>query len=131
MKSIFYAALLVLVVASVYSCKKAKAATGVEVVSVNEMKELMKLDEVQIVDVRTKPEYKSGHIKDAQNVVYDENFEKNISALDKSKPIVVYCQKGGRSAKCVKIMQEAGFQEIYDLEGGITKWIYANESVEN
>jgi len=131
MKKLLYLAFAVLAVSFIYSCKKARAKTGVEIVSVDEMKELIKIDEVQIVDVRTKPEYQSGHIKDAQNIVYDENFEKNISSLDKSKPVVVYCQKGGRSAKCVKIMEEAGFTEIYDLKGGISKWVYANESVEN
>ena len=65
------------------------------------------------------------------NKVYNENidflsdsFEKNIEKLDKTKPVVVYCRSGGRSAKCSKQMLEAGFVKIYDLEGGITKWIY-------
>ncbi|MEH6406246.1 MAG: rhodanese-like domain-containing protein [Leeuwenhoekiella sp.] len=124
-------AALFLFMATVYSCaNKPKKDNTLEVVSVSEMKELMKLDEVQVVDVRTKPEFESGHIKDAQNIVFDENFKEKIATLDKTKPIVVYCQKGGRSSKCAQIMMESGFQEIYDLDGGLSKWVYDSETIE-
>ncbi|MBT8269373.1 MAG: rhodanese-like domain-containing protein, partial [Bacteroidia bacterium] len=49
-------------------------------------------------------------------------FEQDIQGLDKSKPVVVYCRSGRRTAKCTKKMIEAGFVKIYDLEGGITQW---------
>ena len=47
---------------------------------------------------------------------------KNIQKLDKSKPVVLYCKGGGRSAKCAKKLKDAGFEKIYDLEGGLSKW---------
>ena len=51
-----------------------------------------------------------------------ENFEINIQKLDKTRPVIVYCQRGGRSAKCAKKMKALGFIKIYDLEGGYSKW---------
>ena len=39
-----------------------------------------------------------------------------------SKPVIVYCRSGRRSAECAKQLKEKGFVKIYDLEGGIAKW---------
>ena len=93
-------------------------------VSQEEMKEIMKLDNTQLIDVREMSDFESEHLEGAQNIVYDEDFELNISKLDKSQPVAVYCKTGGRSEKCVKILVEAGFEKIYDLEGGYEAWTY-------
>ena len=45
-----------------------------------------------------------------------------ISKLDKSKPVLLYCSAGGRSAKASKIFDSLGFKEIYDLKGGYLSW---------
>lgn len=42
--------------------------------------------------------------------------------LDMTKPLVVYCRSGARSASVVEFLAEAGFEEIYNLEGGINHW---------
>ena len=77
----------------------------------------------QLVDVRTPEEYGASHLRDAQNIcVTEADFEEKVKGLDKSKPIYVYCKKGGRSAKAAQILAEMGFTEIYDLQGGITAW---------
>ena len=66
-----------------------------------EMKEISKIEGIQLVDVRTPDEYKEGHLPNALNIDFlDENFEANIQQLDKTRPVIVYCQRGGRSAKC-------------------------------
>ena len=104
------------------SCEKEMQAE-VQIVTPEEMKELTGLQDVQLVDVRTLEEYESGYIENAQNIDYNSPyFEKEIKKLDKSKPVIVYCQKGGRSAKCAEKMKEAGFVKIYDLDGGLAKW---------
>lgn len=78
---------------------------------------------LQLVDVRTPDEYGVSHLKDAQNIcVTEANFKEKVQKLDKSKPVYVYCKKGGRSAKAAKILIEMGFKEVYDLQGGITAW---------
>lgn len=106
------------------SCEKQQQAE-IQIVTAEEMQELKDLEGVQLVDVRTAKEYESGFIDQAQNIDYNSpTFENEIGKLDKSKPVIVYCQKGGRSAKCAKKMQNAGFVKVYDLEGGLAKWKY-------
>lgn len=80
-------------------------------------------DDVIILDVRTKSEFRSGYIQGAVN--YDINsrdFEDNISRLDKGKKILVYCLSGGRSATAANILASKGFSEVYNLSGGINVW---------
>ncbi len=88
-----------------------------------EAEKLMQSKELQIVDVRTEEELKGGTIDGSVNMIYQENFEEKMQSLDKSQPVLVYCHSGRRSAECAKILQEAGFQKIYDLDGGVKQWI--------
>jgi rhodanese-related sulfurtransferase len=106
----------------VVNCKEASNAE-VKLVTAEEMQELTEIEDVQLVDVRTPSEFEEGFIANAQNIDYNSPyFEKEIAKLDKSKPVLVYCEKGGRSAKCVDKMKDAGFVKIYDLQGGMAKW---------
>ncbi|WP_316839397.1 thioredoxin domain-containing protein [Pedobacter gandavensis] len=76
-----------------------------------------------ILDVRTPEEFNTGHLEQAKNLnIYDQSFKAQISELDKTQPIYVYCKGGGRSANAVKQMQELGFTKIYELKGGIMAW---------
>lgn len=87
------------------------------------MEELIQMQEVQIIDVRSQAEYQSGHLFDAKNIdVNSPEFEALIENLDKSKPVCVYCKSGGRSTKAAKILEQKGFKKVYDLKGGIVKW---------
>jgi len=103
---------------------------AVELITVEEMDSLLEMEKVQLVDVRTPQEYAEGHIEGAINIDFsDENFEALISEVDKSKPVAVYCGRGGRSGKCSAYMQKAGFTKIYDLDGGITEWKYKGKTL--
>jgi sulfur-carrier protein adenylyltransferase/sulfurtransferase len=42
--------------------------------------------------------------------------------LDRDENLAVHCKTGSRSARAVKLMQEAGFQNVYNVKGGITAW---------
>jgi rhodanese-related sulfurtransferase len=78
---------------------------------------------VTVIDVRTPEEYSAGHLENAVNIDFKAaSFKEEISKLDKEKPYLVYCRTGGRSGQSVKIMEELGFKNIYDLKGGITAW---------
>lgn len=79
--------------------------------------------QVQLVDVRTPDEYNQAHLKNAVNYDINSNeFKTQIASLDKSKPVMVYCLSGGRSSSAADLMAEAGFLEIYDMQGGFIKW---------
>ena len=97
--------------------------------SSEEMKELMLLDSVQLIDVRSLEAFREGHLKGAQNLVYDDDFIDKIKKLDKSKPVAVYCRTGRRSEKCSKILKKAGFEQIYQLKDGLSQWKYKDELI--
>lgn len=107
---------------SSFGCKE-KDTSNITVVSTQEMQSLLKMGQVQLVDVRTPKEFKSGYIDNAQNIDYKSpTFAQDILKLDKEKPVLLYCHTGGRSAKCAEKLEQAGFTKIYDLEGGISRW---------
>ncbi len=96
---------------------------GVKVVTAEEIVTLLKNKNMQLIDVRTPEEYNEGYITNAQNINFlAPTFSDAIKNLDKKKPVIVYCKSGRRSGKSIKKLLEAGFKEIYDLEGGFTKW---------
>jgi len=103
----------------------------IKLVTPEEMQDLMELEDVQLVDVRTEQERVDGFIKNSQNIDFNSpTFEKDIEKLDKTKPVILYCQSGGRSKKCAEKLKDAGFVMIYDLKGGITQWRFKDYFIE-
>ena len=83
----------------------------------------MKKTGAQLIDVRTPREFSNGFIEGAKNIDYNgDSFEKQMKKLDKTKPVLVYCAAGGRSENAAELLQEWGFKEVYDLEGGYNGW---------
>jgi rhodanese-related sulfurtransferase len=86
---------------------------------------------VTVVDVRTAEEFKEGHIKGAKNIDITENdFDKKLAELDKSKPVLVHCQAGGRSTRSLANFEKLGFTQVYHLDGGFSGWTKAGKPVE-
>jgi rhodanese-related sulfurtransferase len=78
---------------------------------------------VVILDVRTPGEFAEGFIEGAQMIDFQSgNFETEIGTLDKDVTYAVYCRSGNRSGQAVKIMQDAGFLNLFNLEGGVIDW---------
>ena len=78
------------------------------------------------LDVRTPGEFNEGHIEGALLVDFESgNFENEIAALDKTKTYAVYCRSGSRSGQAVKVMSDAGFTSVYNLNGGVIDWTIA------
>lgn len=76
-----------------------------------------------IVDVRTPEEFKKGHLENALNLNWNgPEFEEQMAALDKRQPMFVYCLSGGRSASAAAAMREAGFEQVYEMQGGMMQW---------
>jgi phage shock protein E len=73
----------------------------------------------QMLDVRTPEEWAQGKLASANCANFmDSSFKQQLEKLDKSKPVFVYCAAGGRSTKASKILEEAGFKQIFNLQGG-------------
>ncbi len=76
-----------------------------------------------IVDVRTPGEFAGGFIAGAVNLSSnDPSFLQAVSQYPKTEPVYVYCLSGSRSARAAAAMRKAGFEEVYELQGGIMKW---------
>jgi thioredoxin 1 len=90
-------------------------------------KKITELPTATIIDVRSQEEFDGGHIQNAQNMNWNgNNFDKQISNLDKSKPVLVYCLSGGRSSSAARKMRNDGFKEVYELDGGMMQWRNSN-----
>ncbi len=97
------------------------ANTGVPEISVEELKRRLDAkDDLFILDVREPHEYQicnlNGHL------IPLNDLPKRVSELDSSKDMVVHCRSGGRSAKAVEFLQQAGFTKAKNLTGGILAW---------
>ncbi len=76
-----------------------------------------------IIDIRTKDEFNSGHIPNAINIdYYDRNFTNEISKLDKNKKYLIYCRSGRRSGNAMDIFKDLGFNNAYNMLGGMIRW---------
>lgn len=120
---------LVLLLIGVTSCLK-NQVEGVQVLDVSKYEKKMAQPDVQLVDVRTPEEFAEGHLENAINIdITADDFDSKIAALDKEKPVMVYCKAGGRSAKASSRLNELGFKNISDLEGGIINWNSENKPI--
>jgi len=77
-----------------------------------------------ILDVRTEDEWNDGFIENAINIdIYKgQGFIYAVEELDKSKNYYVYCKAGGRSQQACDIMNQLGFENTYNLVGGMLQW---------
>jgi sulfur-carrier protein adenylyltransferase/sulfurtransferase len=90
-------------------------------ISVEELKKkLDNKEDIFILDVREPHEYQicnlNGHL------IPLGDLPKRVGELDSSREIVAHCKMGGRSAKAVAFLQQAGFKKVSNLTGGITAW---------
>ncbi len=69
-----------------------------------------------ILDVRSKGEYQSGHIKGSINISVD-TLSNNLSQLKKETPIITCCASGMRSASAKSILKSNGYTEVYNGGG--------------
>ena len=81
-------------------------------------------DDTVILDVRTPQEHEQEVIPNSVllNIQESESFIEEVQKLDRDKKYMVYCHAGGRSAVACKLMQQFGFTDVHNLDGGITEW---------
>ena len=84
-----------------------------------------------ILDIRTPEEFSAGHLAGAINIdYYAADFEAQLSGLDLGVPYVMYCNSGNRSSNALPLMDSIGFEEVYELDGGIQAWYSAGNPIE-
>ena len=91
-------------------------------ISVQELKRKMDAREpFELIDVREIFEYEIARIDGAKLIPLGEVGDR-VNELQHEQPIVVHCHSGRRSAEAVRLLQQRGFANIYNLEGGIDAW---------
>ena len=95
-------------------------ADEVPEISVEELKKKLDKGGVSVLDVREPHEYEVANIG-ARLIPLGELPERLIE-LDQNETLAVHCKTGGRSARAVKLLREAGFENVYNVRGGITAW---------
>jgi rhodanese-related sulfurtransferase len=113
-------------IASVLLLAGCSSSTGAIDLGVSEFSTKVAEAGVITLDVRTPIEFAEGHIQGARLIDFQSgNFENEISALDKNATYAVYCRSGNRSGQAVKVMQDAGFTSVFNMNGGVIDWANA------
>mgnify|MGYP001098661046 CR=1 FL=1 len=76
-----------------------------------------------VIDVRPAADFAQGHVINAINIPFN-GFKDQIGTLQKHKgrPIVVSCRSGSQSSAACQQLRKQGFQDVYNLSGGLMAW---------
>lgn len=96
---------------------------GIPQVSARQALDLFNNKDAVLLDIREAGEYQNGHLPQARNFPASR-IKSSLQELDKlkSRPLVVYCQSGSRTQGACKQLKNGGFEEIYQLSGGLLAW---------
>lgn len=104
--------------------------SGAREVSVGDATLMINRQNAVVVDVRSPAEFAAGHIADAINVPLDK-LAARAPELEKFKgrPLIVNCQTGARAGGGCSALRKLGFEQVYNLAGGIGAWQQAGMPV--
>ena len=94
-------------------------------ISIEDAKELIKDDDIAIIDIRDFNSFSSGHIQNAIHI-QDLNIENFIQEKDKNKPILIYCYHGNSSQAAANFFYQNGFQLVYSMDEGYEGWLQSD-----
>ena len=85
------------------------------------VEEKMSDEEVMIIDIRGKSEYDEGHIDGAKNV-FIGTMRENFDEIPKDQEVIIYCNRGNRSAIAYSLLVANGFENVSNYAGGWSEW---------
>lgn len=92
--------------------------TGIRLIPASQAKRLIEVGDIsQIVDIRTKAEYDLGHYPESIHIPVDKINKDTVKVLDKSKPVLVYCNTGQRARYAANKLDKLGFKEVVYIDG--------------
>jgi len=74
-----------------------------------------------LLDVRTPAEFAEAHVPGATNIPVQELAHRLVELGDRTRPVVVYCRSGARSATAAALLRQGGFGHVHDM-GGMFNW---------
>ncbi len=104
-----------------------------ESIKASEVAEMIKAGKATLIlDVRTADEYASGHVPGAVNISHTELADRMSEiTVAKDDEIIVYCRSGHRAGIAEKMLSEAGFTNIRDMEGHMLGWEKSGYPIES
>jgi len=79
--------------------------------------------DLTILDVRTLDEFNEGHLAGAERIDFSRaDFATQLASLERDTPYLIYCRSGNRSGQARAIMEDLGFSDVADLDGGVLAW---------
>ncbi|MBY0542659.1 MAG: MBL fold metallo-hydrolase [Sphingobacteriaceae bacterium] len=99
-----------------------------DVIAIDEFKNYISKENVQIVDVRGATEFEAGHIQGAVNI-FVGTLQDHLAQISKEKQIVIHCQSGDRSAIANSILARNGYSNVKNYAGGMKEWAANNETI--
>lgn len=105
--------------------------SGVKDVGIMEAVQLINHQDAVVLDVREESEYYSGHVPHSRHIPLGALGKRHIE-LEKLKghPLVVICRSGARSGSACGVLRKLGFEQVYNLAGGVGAWQQANMPLE-
>jgi rhodanese-related sulfurtransferase len=112
---------LVAILAMLIADTVRRKLSGVTEIEPRQATRLLNTENAIMVDFRGDKEYRGGHIA---NAVLLDNAQDIGKKLDKvrGKPLIVYCNSGQRSVGLCSKLRKQGFENVYNLKGGIMAW---------
>jgi hydroxyacylglutathione hydrolase len=87
-------------------------------------------DDVTLIDVRNEDEWMQGHIPCAVHIPLGR-LEERMHEVDTSRPVVVHCETGSRSAVAASLLKARGVKDVSNLGGGIVGWEKSGRPIES
>ncbi len=97
-------------------------------INIEQLKDILKTNHTQIVDLRGASEFKSGHIKGADNV-FVGTLEKHLDKVRKDQQVIIHCQSGDRSSIGYSLLTKNGFSNVKNYSGGMSEWVNKGEPI--
>ena len=105
----------------------------IQSMTVSELKKMMEAESPPtLIDCRELSEWEQGHIPGARLIPLSA-LNQNIDTLkgEKSHITILQCRSGKRSLRACQFLSENGFENLYNLEGGILAWIEEGYDIQN
>jgi hydroxyacylglutathione hydrolase len=106
-----------------------RAVQGVPDVAAAQLEELMRLDAVELIDVRNSSEWNAGHVPGSRNLPLGR-LPEQLDEIPRGRPLVIYCETGARAGVAIGLLQASGFDDVRHLTGDFSGWTRGGHRVE-
>jgi rhodanese-related sulfurtransferase len=132
MKKITLLPFLIVLLMLTAACAPQQAAMLEELprtMNADQVREVMDREDVTIIDVREDWEYAEGHIPGAELIPLGQ-LPDRIGEVSKEVEIILVCRSGNRSGQALQFLEQQGFENAHNMNGGMIAWTSAGHPTE-